>query len=343
MKKQSGKNWNEPVSIVIPTWNGWKLLELFLPSVLRALEAYPPGGEVLVVDDGSTDDTRQLIRRYFPNVKIVSLAFNSGFVAAVNRGVQEAYFDAIVLLNNDVEVQEDFIGPLVSHFRDDNVFGVCAHCLDWDRESFRDGGKVGDWHRGGWRVVRNYESVPGTEKEPHGADSLLTFYCSGGFSAFYRRKWLELGGLDELFRPFNWEDTDICYRALKRGWRLIYEPESIVCHRPNTTIGGGTYSKFYIRYISRRNRLLFLWKNLTDRWMLAQHVFFLLSIIPLNILSLNLASVAAVFGALARLGDVRKRRAVEKNQAVVKDSEIRQIYRDFLENRSFPVEKKRMF
>ncbi|MBN2289108.1 MAG: glycosyltransferase, partial [Candidatus Glassbacteria bacterium] len=214
---------------------------------------------------------------------------------------------------------------LLRHFDDPGVFGVCARSLDWDRETFRDGGKVGTWKRGFWRVWRNYDLVE-TSSPPDPPGDLPTFYCPGGFSAFDRRKWLELEGLDETFSPFNWEDTDICYRALKRGWRLSYEPRATVYHRPNTTIGGA-FRRAYVRYISRRNRLLFHWKNLTGPAMLAEHLAFLALSLPLALLRLDPVSLAAAFGALGRLPRVIRLRALEKARATVTDSRVRELYR----------------
>ena len=318
---------DKPVSLVIPTWNGRELLGRFLPSVLAALARYPGGGEVLVVDDGSRDGTPGFLRDNFPAVRTVHLDRNSGFAAAVNRGVLEALHERIVLLNNDVEVEENFLAPLVRRLEEPQVFGVCARSLDWDRETFRDGGKVGEWKRGFWRVWRNYDG-PGDTPDPD--KPLLTFYCPGGFSAFDCLKWSELGGLDELFSPFNWEDTDICYRALKRGWQLVYEPLSIVYHKPSTTISGGAFRAGRVHYISRRNRLFFHWKNLTDSRFLAEHLFFLLLSLPLSVLRLDLVSPAAFIGALASLPKVLERRAKEKERSTVSDSEIRNLYREFI-------------
>ena len=318
----------KPVSIVIPSWNGRELLERFLPSVVRALEAYPGGGLVIVVDDGSSDGTFGFLRENFPFVQVVSPGYNAGFAAAANRGVIEAPHDVVILLNNDVQVSKGFISPLVRWFAKPDVFGVCARSLDWDKETFRDGGKVGQWKRGFWRPWRNYDTREGIELDA--GQPLLSFYCPGGFSAFSRSKWLELGGLDELFKPFNWEDTDLCYRALKRGWRLVYEPASLVFHRPNTTISSGVFRQSYIRYISRRNRLFFHWKNLTHTRLLAEHLFFLLLSLPLSLLRLDLVSVAAFFGAAGNIRKILQRRKVEKTRAVVSDEEILKLYRNFM-------------
>jgi len=315
-----------PVSVVIPTWNGLKLLERFLPSVQAALEHYPGGGELLVVDDGSTDRSVAFLRERFPTVRALEQKVNRGFSATVNCGVDEAKHAIVVLLNNDVGVEVDFIAPLVRHFTDSRVFAVGAKSLDWDGVRFHDGGKLGRWRRGFWRVWRNYDCLPAAV--PPGLE-LISFYTPGGFAALDRSKWAALGGLDELFRPFNWEDTDICYRALKRGWKVLYEPSSVVYHRPNTTIAGGAFRRGYVRYISRRNRLFFHWKNLTDSRMLAGHVFFLLLSLPAALLRLDFPALGAVFGALGSLGAIRERRKVEKAAAVVSDRELRSRFEAF--------------
>lgn len=317
-----------PVSIVIPTWNGRGLLERFLPSVLLSLERYPGGGEVLVVDDGGTDGTPEFLAERFPELRVEVLDENNGFAGAANTGVRCAAFDLVLLLNNDVETSPGFIGPLVRAFEEDGVFAACARSLDWDHQTFRDGGKVGRWKRGFWRVWENYDLRRDGGRRGSRPGGLPSFYCPGGFALFDRRRWLRLGGLDELFSPFNWEDTDICYRALKRGWKVLYAPDSEVYHSPNTTIGG--LRGGYVRFISRRNRYLFHWKNITCGPMLAGNVFHALAGLPLSILRLDPATPLAFAAALARLGPLMRRRAVEKREAVVSDRELRDRFAAFI-------------
>ena len=313
---------------MIPTWNGRELLERFLPSVVRSLEAWPGGGEIVVVDDGGADDTPAWLAEHYPRVRLLRLERNGGFAGAVNRGVAEAVHQVVILLNNDVEVEVDFIAPLAGWFgRRQDVFAVCARSLDWDRKTFRDGGKLGRWQRGFWRVWQNYDVNPAARAED---SPLLSIYCPGGFSAFDRSRWLALGGLDELFAPFNWEDTDICYRAWKRGWLALYEPASTIYHRPNTTIGGGAFRAGYVRFISRRNRLFFHWKNLTDRRMLARHLLALLLSLPLSLLRLDFPSLAALATALAAAGRIRQRRKRELAESKVSDREIWETFHRFL-------------
>lgn len=312
------------VSIVIPTWNGRDLLDRFLPSVVASLDAWPGGGEIVVADDGSTDGTADFLAAEYPSLRIAASGVNRGFSAAANMGVDAAGNRVVVLLNNDVEVEREFLSPLLRWFEDGATFAVSARSLDWDRSTFRDGGKAGYWRRGFWRVWRNYDVVRGDGEKPL---ELPGIYGPGGFTAFDREKWLSLGGLDSLFAPFNWEDTDICYRALKRGWKVLYEPESVVYHSPNTTIGS-TSRRMRVRFVSRRNRLLFHWKNITDPGMMLHNLFFSLLSLPLSLLRLDLASVAAFLDAAFRLGPVLLRRRTERGESTVRDSEIRRRFEE---------------
>jgi GT2 family glycosyltransferase len=314
----------QPVSIVIPTWNGRALLERFLPSVAASLAAWPGGGEIVVADDGSRDDSLEFLAARFPAIRTVISPVNRGFSATANMGVEAAANRIVILLNNDVETERGFIAPLVRWFAEENTFAVCARSLDWDHTAFRDGGKAGYWKRGFWRVWRNYEVTRPAAETP---ERWPSFYGSGGFTAFDREKWLALGGLDSLFAPFNWEDTDICYRAAKRGWEILYEPESVVYHSPNTTIAS-TSKRLRVRFISRRNRLLFHWKNLTDRRMLLANLLHSVLALPLSLLRLDVAGVAAFFAAAGRLGVLLERRRAERAGQRVSDREIRRRFED---------------
>lgn len=305
------------VSIVIPTWQGKDLLRRFLPSVLRAARAFPGPCEVIVSDDNSSDSTVTFIKEKFPEVRIVSRGIRSGFPGTTNTGLKDTRHGIVVLLNNDTEVDEYFLKPLVEHFRDSRVFAVLCKCYDWDGKRFRDGGKIGEFKRGFFRVHRNYDVdlASADLSKPY-----LSFMAGGAFSAFDRKKLAALEWIDELFAPFNWEDTDLSYRAWKRGWEIRYEPMSIVRHRPNTTVG--SFRKTYVKIISRRNRLLFVWKNLTDADKLAVHfvVLFLESVYAF--LRLDALHFASLGMAIARIPGVSRARRKERAAGKRSDREV---------------------
>lgn len=240
-------------SIIIPNWNGRKLLEKNLPAVLTT-----GVDEIIVVDNGSTDDSLQLIISFkSPKIKVIKNKTNLGFARAVNQGVKEAKNEIVVLLNNDVVPETDFLRPLVKDFQDEKVFAVSLNEPQWS------------WAKGKWfKGFVEHEVGPKT-KNPH-----LSFWANGGSGAFRKSIWLKLGGLDEIFAPFYWEDIDLSYRAWKRGYKIIWEPQSVVHHQHKSTIGS-KFNKKYVDLISQRNQLLFIWKNMTSFKMLFIHKTFL--------------------------------------------------------------------
>jgi GT2 family glycosyltransferase/glycosyltransferase involved in cell wall biosynthesis len=250
-------------SVVIPNWNGRDLLERYLPSVVAALEGNPEN-EVIVVDNGSQDGSAEFVRRAFPVVKVLALERNLGFGGGSNAGFRAAKNDIVVLLNSDMQVAPDFLAPLMEGFRDERVFAVSCQIFFREPAKLREetGLTQGWWQDGGLKV--RHRADPGI------ADLFPCFYGGGGSCAFDRRKFLELGGFDELLAPFYLEDTDLGYMAWKRGWKVLYQPRSIVYHEHRGTIGK-RFSEAQIQAVLKKNYLLFCWKNMHDWRRLAAH------------------------------------------------------------------------
>jgi len=242
-------------SIIIPNWNGEKLLKKNLPAVFSS-----GADQVVVVDNGSNDGSVALLKNLqaqYSQLKIIFNPKNLGFARAVNQGVKEAKNEIVALLNNDVVPEKDFLKPLVKDFQDEKVFAVSLNEPQWS------------WAKGKWvKGFIEHETGPKT-KTPH-----LSFWANGGSGAFRKSIWLELGGLDEIFAPFYWEDIDLSYRAWKRGFKILWEPQSVVHHQHETTIGL-RFNQKYVDLIAQRNQLLFIWKNTTDFRMLLVHKAFL--------------------------------------------------------------------
>lgn len=251
-------------SIVIPTWNGRELLEKHLPSVVAAASVNPEN-EVIVVDNASTDGTVEFLARNFPQVRVLSLARNEGFGGASNAGVRAARHDIVVLLNNDMRVAPDFLAPLLEGFTDELVFSVSCQIFFTDPAKVREetGLTQIEWRDGMLRVRhRRDDSV----------NRLFPCaYGGGGSCAFDRRKFLELGGFDPLFHPFYLEDNDLGYLAWKRGWKVLYQPASVVWHEHRGTIGR-RFSPEEIRAVLAKNFLLWCWKNIHEWRRLASHL-----------------------------------------------------------------------
>ena len=253
-------------SVVIPNWNGKDLLARYLPSVVAALARYP-ASEIIVVDNGSSDGSAEFVRSAFPQVKLLALDRNLGFGGGSNAGFRAAKNDIVVLLNSDMQVAPDFLAPLCEGFRDERVFAVSCQIFFRDPHKRREEtGLTQGWWQDGTLKVRH-------RTDPELDDVFPCFYGGGGSCGFDRRKFLELGGFDELLAPFYLEDTDLGYLAWKRGWQVLYQPRSIVYHEHRGTIGK-RFTEAQIQAVLKKNYLLFCWKNIHHWRRLAAHFFF---------------------------------------------------------------------
>ena len=287
-------------SIIIPNFNGERLLANNLPLVIKALENRENNIlEIIIVDDGSWDGSVKLIKDAFPQVVLIKHTQNRGFSAAVNTGARAAKGDLLVLLNSDVIPSSDLLVSTAKHFSDSSVFAVSMHekGYGWAKGTFADG-YVG--------LAMGEESLEPSE----------SFYVSGGSGVFRRSLWMELGGMDEkLLSPFYWEDIDLCYRAIKRGYRVLWEPESQVTHKHESTIS--KLSKSYVGRVKERNQLLFIWKNITSKNLIRKHYAGLL-----KRLLRHPGYIRVIIMALGRLGVVHKARQKEIKESKVSDEAI---------------------
>ncbi|MBV8844461.1 MAG: glycosyltransferase [Bryobacterales bacterium] len=301
-------------SIVIPNWNGRELLEKYLPSVVAGLDGFP-GSEIIVVDNGSSDGSASFVEQHFPRVRVLALDRNLGFGGGSNAGVQAARNDVVVLLNSDMRVDPGFLGPLLAGFGGDDVFVVSCQIFFSDPSKLREetGLTEGWWQQGSLRVRHRID--------PSIKELFPCFYGGGGSCAFDRAKFLELGGFDHLYRPFYLEDTDLGYLAWKRGWKVLYQPASIVYHEHRGTIGK-RFNDSYINAVLKKNYLLFPWKNIHDWRMLAANFWFTWANAMLSWWfgdSPERASFAGVVRAAGQLRGAMAARARARSLAVLRD------------------------
>lgn len=287
-------------SIIIPNYNGVELLEKYLPSVIKAKQNSKNRiREIIVVDDASTDESVKLVKDKFPQVKLIKHRENRGFSSSVNTGARAAKGEILVLINSDVKVENDFLVAVISDFKNENVFAISFHekGYGWATGKFEDGFIV---HKSGKGTISVHE----------------TFWVNGGSGAFRRDYWMKLGGMDEkLLSPYYWEDVDLCYRALKRGYTLLWEPRSRVFHEHEKTMD--KISKGKKSRIQERNQLLFIWKNITSWNLFKKHIVGLIAR-----LSKRPGYARVVIMALLKLDTVRKARQKEKRQAQVSDEAV---------------------
>ena len=241
------------------------MLRRYLPSVVANTRG--EGVEIVVADNGSTDSSRDILRKEFPSVRVIEFDRNYGFAEGYNRALAETDSTYTVLLNSDVEVTAGWLLPLLDYM--DNHPSVAAVqpkiLSDTDRKRFEHAGAAGGYLDAlGYPFCRG--RIVGYTAEDRGqydmpADVLWT---SGACMCVRTDIYKRVGGLDAAFFA-HMEEIDFCWRLNCRGYRLVCLPKSKVYH-----LGGGAlnYESPRKTYLNFRNNLLMLYKNLPARYLL---------------------------------------------------------------------------
>lgn len=304
------------VKIVILNWNGIDHLRRFLPSVVVAAEGV---ADVVVADNGSTDQSVDWLRSAYPSVEVICLDRNYGFAEGYNRALAQIDGELYILLNSDVETPQGWIEPLVRCMDEHPEVAACAPKLRSSerRDEFEYAGASGGFIdylgypfcRG--RLLRTIEQDRGQYDDP-----CEIFWASGAALCCRSEVWRTMGGLDGDYFA-HMEEIDLAWRMQLAGWRIRIVPESVVYH-----YGGGTLQTDSPRkiYLNHRNNLMMLWKCAST----GQLVVAMLLRPALDLLAAftyliqgHGANFCAVFRAwgvfLGRLGTLqRKRREVQR-------------------------------
>ena len=245
------------------------MLRRYLPSVVKGNgerlkvngEGLQVTEEVIVADNGSTDDSLKVLREEFPGVRTIVLDRNYGFAEGYNRAIDQVDSEYVVLLNSDVEVPEGWLEPLLRYMDEHpDVAAVQPKIHSWEhKERFEHAGAAG-----GFLNWLGYPYCRGRKlwhvEEDHGQyDSVAEVdWTSGACMCVRTSVYKELGGLDASFFA-HMEEIDLCWRMRNKGWRLMCIPESTVYH-----LGGGSlhYDNPRKNYLNHRNNLLMIRKNM---------------------------------------------------------------------------------
>lgn len=251
------------VAIIIPNWNTQK----WLTGCLDGLKAQSfQDFQVLVVDNGSTDDSVNFLQTNYPNIEIFSFEENKGFSPAVNAGIRHTESEYVVLLNVDTVPQPDWLKNLVEVIETSpsDVGGVASKMLSLDDPHIiDDAGNAFSWY--GSACKRGLR-----ESAEHYTEIEEVFSISGGASLF-RRSFLEdVGFFDENFVSYL-EDVDLGLRGKLYGYRFMYAPGATIFHQWS----GAKIPRPYYVYLCTRNRLALLTKNIPWQ-LLIKHFFTLL-------------------------------------------------------------------
>jgi GT2 family glycosyltransferase len=259
--------------IVVLNYNGEEMLAQCLPSIGEARRCAKTPTAVTVLDNGSTDGSEAYVRKNYPEAEFVKAPQNL-VLCSYNDYLKTISEPIAILLNNDIRVDKNFIDPMVEKFAEDPKTFLVAPRI----HSFDDSSVEGVDTRARIKFGMFWASARYPGFEAHTMVPFSTF--ASGFGAFYREKFLELGGYDLLFFPGTFEDMDLCLRAQRAGYHLYYEPSSVVYHMGQASFKKA-YSNLQRETLAYRNTFLFMWKNFHNSWFFwIQHLFFL----PLRIL-----------------------------------------------------------
>lgn len=244
-------------SVIVVTYNSATSIDACLCSLVHQQGA--PAYEILVVDNGSTDDTVELVRVRHPMVRLLCLEDNLGFAAGVNRGVQAARGATIALLNPDASARPDWLSQLIAPLYDARIGVTGSKVLSPDG-LIQSVGTVVEFptlltaHRGDGEPDRGQYDTPADVWAVHGAAM-----------AFRRDMWITLGGFDEGYFPAYWEESDFCQRVRQAGYRVVTAPQAVVIHQEAATTG--KYSaEFYFYYLRNRLRYAAHWLDWPALW-----------------------------------------------------------------------------
>ena len=260
---------NEPkdrklAAVIIMNWNGARLLEQFLPSVCRYTNAEL--ADVIVADNGSTDNSLQLLHDRFPGVKTMPFKENHGYAGGYNKAIAlSSGYRYAVLLNSDVEVTPHWLEPVIDYMEQHHDVMACQpKILSYaDRNRFEYAGAAGgflDCHGFPYCRGRIFDSIEHDHGQYDGTPADV-FWASGAAMFVRTESYLSLGGLDDRFFA-HMEEIDLCWRMHLAGGRVVTVPQSTIYH-----LGGGSLPASNPRktYLNFRNNLLLMHKNMPRR------------------------------------------------------------------------------
>ena len=260
----------EKTAVIILNWNGAQMLRTYLPSVI----AHTKGAEIIVADNGSTDNSLEVLAKEFPTVKTIVLDTNYGFAEGYNKSIGQVESEYVVLLNSDVEVTEGWLKPLLDYMETHpEVAAVQPKIRAWrEKDRFEHAGAAGGYLSWlGYPYCRGRRF--GRVEQDHGQyDTIAEIdWTTGACMCVRTSVYKECGGLDAAFFA-HMEEIDLCWRMRNKGWKLACVPQSVVYH-----LGGGSLSYDNPRktFLNFRNNLLMIYKNRHFPWMVLTLRFFL--------------------------------------------------------------------
>lgn len=251
---------NKKIAVVILNWNGAKLLEQFLPSIVL----FSKEATIYVADNASSDESIEVVKDKFPSVRIIQNDKNYGFAKGYNLALQNVEEEYYALVNSDVEVTENWLAPILSIFdTEPNTAIIQPKILDFkNKEFFEYAGAAGGFiDKYGYPFCRGriFDSI---EKDNHQYNDLAKIFWASGACFFIRKDvFRKLNCFDDDFFAHQ-EEIDLCWRAFNLGYMTKYTYKTVIYHVGGATLNEGNPQKTFLNF---RNSLLMLLKNLPKK------------------------------------------------------------------------------
>ena len=245
------------LAVVILNYNGLKLIEKFLPSVIKFT---PNKYNIYIIDNGSSDNSVKFIKSNFKRVKIIELDENYGYAKGYNIGLKKINEDILCLLNNDIEVTDKWTEKIMIQFENEKETAVIQPKMkNFNNKDYFDyaGASGGFLDRYGYPYCngRIYKKI---EKDNNQYNEINKIFWACGACFFVRNNILrQFGGFDEIFWA-HFEEIDLCWRLQNRGYKISFNPNSTVYHANAGTLNSDNPKKTYLNF---RNMLFTITKN----------------------------------------------------------------------------------
>lgn len=254
------------ISVIIPSLNGRKYFDEFLSSVIKECEGTPYKAEIVIVDDGSEDDSMSYLESIASDILKPYKNTKKGACSARNYAVSKSSGKYLVFLDNDVIIEKGFFEKIVPMFQDSSVGAVACAGYQYDSRQQIDGIKLLKFKRGFFRFTSNILNKDIKED----LDEYISFGVQGAYFACRRDVFDEVCGISELFEPYLLEETDLMYKILKHGYKILYQPNTHPLHKWGGTIASKVSPR--TKYLSVRNKYLFNFIHLHSKKLFIQFI-----------------------------------------------------------------------
>lgn len=247
------------VAVVILNWNGAEMLQKYLPSVI--MHTSPHLAEIIVADNGSTDNSIEILKQKFGNIRLIKLDKNYGFAEGYNRALAQCDHEYFVLLNSDVEVTKRWLEPIIEAMDiDENVAAAQPKIKSWaNKHMFEYAGASGGYiDRYGYPFCRGRIISQVEQDDGQYDDQRSVMWATGACLVIRSKIYKDTGGLDGQFFA-HMEEIDLCWRIKNFGYQIMVYPQSTIFHLGGGTLPNNSPRKLFLNY---RNNLLLLYKNL---------------------------------------------------------------------------------